>query len=753
VVGGLSAAAAIGAAFAEAAPTALPVSDVVLRAGFGVIVTVAASRAQPPVLLIASTVTVVAGVGATVDWLAFVAAGATLGMLWVGPPSGDFGALIGACLSQVLLRLEIGGVTGSSAAVAAAVAGLLLVSALGRAGDVTRRRLRHSVGILAGVAVVVGGVAMLAVTAAAGDVRRGTDAGKQGLGAAGRGDVAAATEQFDRATDAFGQAGAELGRWWVKPSLAVPVLGQQLRAVRVLSEAGEELARAASTVVSEVDRTGLRIHDGAIDLAGLERTADALASTGRRLDQAAGDVESARSPWLVAPLVHAMADFDERMIEGRRSVGTTIEVLQLADAMLGRDGLRRWLLAVVTPAENRGSGGLVGNFGEITAERGKISLVSVERIDALNQAVDDTAAAQVLPALYHEAYAGWNVPRNLQNATVAAEFSTAATALESVVPLAGRGYVDGTISIDPPALVALLEATGPVEVPSWPGPITAANAARVLLHEQYVALEKNPRLEFLDEVVRAVWERVTTGNVSPVTLARALAPAVRGRHIQLHSRRPEEQATLGRLGADGALRDDGVDHLALVTNNASENKADWFLRRAVNYQLRYDPGSGAAEATVTVTLTNDAPSSGLPAYVIGGPVTPPGDNRQVVQIYTPLDVIDASVDGQPPPPRTARSLGRSGSWAHEVSVVVPARSSRSIEFRLTGHLTGKPRRWTLDIGRQPAIHPDDLSVTFEVADGWRITGSGDGFKTRGRTATTRLELHQNVQLWVENSRR
>ena len=745
----LGAAAAAGAAFAEAAPTALPAADVVLRAALAATVTAAASRAQPSALLIASAVTVVAGRGASLDWLAFVATGATMAVLALGRPSGNLGAIIGACLAQVLLRLELGGITGSSATVAAAVAGLLIVSGLRRTPDPTRRHVRTTVGVLAGAAVVVSGVAILAATGAAGDVRRGTDAGKDGLRAAGRGDVPGAKERFDHAADAFNGAAAELSRWWVKPALAVPVLGHQLRAVQVLSEAGEQLARAAATVVSEVDRTGLRIQGGAIDLAGLERAANALAATGRRLDRAVADVESARSPWLVAPLVDAINDFDTRMAEGHRAVGTTTDVLELAGAMLGRDGPRRWFLAVVTPAESRGSGGLVGNIGEITAERGKVDLVAVERIAQLNEAVDDKAAAQVLPMLYQEAYPGWNVPTNLQNVTVAADFPTAAIALESVLPLAGRGEVDGTISIDPLAVAALLEATGPVEVRSWPVPLTSVNAAEVLLHEQYVALEQDPREQFLVEVIRAVWDRLTSGDVSPVSLSRALAPAVAGRHIQLHSRRPDEQATLSRLGADGAMHRTGVDHLSLVTNNASESKADWFLRRAVDYRVRYDPGSGSAEATVIVTLTNDAPSSGLPEYVLGGQVVPPGTNRQIVQIYTPLDILAASVDGQPLGSREVRSLGRSGNWAHEFDVAVPAKSAIRLELRLAGRLTGEPGRWILDIGRQPAIHPDDVSVTFEVADGWRIEATAGGLAFRGRTAEAQIDLHRNVQLRVQ----
>jgi hypothetical protein len=739
---------------ADGAPTALPAANVALRAALAVAVTAASARARRQAWLFASTATVIAGTGAAYDWLAFAATGATLALLVLGRRSWVVGAFIGGSVSQVLLRLDLGGTTGTSATVAAAVAGLLLVSGLRRARRSTRRRAWAGAAVLAGAAAVFSAVAALAAAAASHDVRAGIDAGQEGLAAARQGDIEVATARFDRSADGFRGAGSGLGRWWVRPGLAVPVVGQQLRAVRTLSRAGRDLAGAAASAASELDLKGLRLQDGAVDLVALERADMALGSARRALDRAAGNAQSARSVWLLPPLVKAIDDLEARMVEARRDVGTAAEVLDLAGPMLGRDGPRRWFLAVVTPAENRGSGGLVGNVGEITTNAGKLALTNVARVARLNEAVDDAAAAKVLPAIYAEAYSAWQVPAELQNATVVADFPTAAEALEAVQPLAGRGEVDGAISIDPLAVAALLRVVGPVTVASWPVPIGADNAASVLLHEQYVALAGDARENLLGEVIAAVWGRATTGSLpSPTALAQALAPAVSGRHIQLHSRRAQEQAALGRLGADGSVRRSGGDHLALVTDNGSQSKVDWFLRRAVDYHLRYDPGPGSAEATVRVTLTNDAPPSGLPPYVLGGQIVPPGFSRQIVQLYTPLVLMAATVDGRPPPSAALRSLGRSGNWAHELDVAVPPRSAMTIELRLAGRLTGPPGRWTLDVGRQSAVRPDDVTVTLDVADGWSIGTTTGGLTGQGQTASARLNLDRDVHLGAEMRRR
>jgi hypothetical protein len=190
-----------------------------------------------------------------------------------------------------------------------------------------------------------------------------------------------------------------------------------------------------------------------------------------------------------------------------------------------------------------------------------------------------------------------------------------------------------------------------------------------------------------------------------------------------------------------------------VTDNGSQSKIDWFLRRAVDYHVRYDPGSGLAEGTVKVTLTNDAPPSGLPPYVLGGQVTPPGFSRQIVQVYTPLDLVAATVDGRPPPAAALRSLGRSGNWAHELDVAIPPKSAITIELRLAGRLGGQHGQWTLGLGRQAAVRPDDVTATVDVADGWRIAATAGGLTGQGQTATVRLNLDRDAHVGAEMRRR
>ena len=70
---------------------------------------------------------------------------------------------------------------------------------------------------------------------------------------------------------------------------------------------------------------------------------------------------------------------------------------------------------------------------------------------------------------------------------------------------------------------------------------------------------------------------------------------------------------------------------------------------------------------------------------------------------------------------------------------------------LTGRLAAPRGRLTLDLARQAAARADQVTVTVDVAGGWRITGGG--LNGRGMTAMTTRELDQNERLLTEIARK
>ena len=184
------------------------------------------------------------------------------------------------------------------------------------------------------------------------------------------------------------------------------------------------------------------------------------------------------------------------------------------------------------------------------------------------------------------------------------------------------------------------------------------------------------------------------------------------------------------------------DFLAVVAQNAGENKIDWFLRRRTDYRVELDPSTGAVKARLRLVLRNAAPREGLPLYVIGNPPdtpVPPGDNRLYLSVYTPWVVDRARIGGVAATLEPATELERR---VFSAFVVVPAGGSLTVELEMSGHLdhTGTYR---LDLHRQPGIAPEDVSATLALRP--RPSSSST---TRPPSTTRRFQLDADQTIEV-----
>ena len=104
--------------------------------------------------------------------------------------------------------------------------------------------------------------------------------------------------------------------------------------------------------------------------------------------------------------------------------------------------------------------------------------------------LNPAAFAPLLPPAYETSHAGLLPARFWQNLAATPDIPTMGEAVTAGWPLVSDGrQADGMIVIDPLGLAALLELTGPVTVADWPEPITAENAAEILLFEHYDRLD------------------------------------------------------------------------------------------------------------------------------------------------------------------------------------------------------------------------------------------------------------------------
>ncbi len=733
--------AAAGAVTTSAAPTGWGPADVLLSAALISGASLASVRSDP------RTWWVLCGIGTAAavpsQWAVVGALG--LALLVVDLAAARSLPLLGAaavaCGATTLLHVPTDLPFPLPSVVGVLAVAPLLGSALARARTSERRVARRAaaaVGALALACTV--GLAVSVVTARS-HILAATDLATDATAALEAGDADVAAARFDEAAERFASAERLLRAPWTQPARLVPVVGQHARALRTASSAGVDLATAAATASGEADLDRLQIDDGTVDLVALRSFAPATGRALEALTDAEHSVASVRSPWLLPtvgdPLAALAAEIDDLLPTTRRAH----EAVRLAPALLGGDGERRYLLAFANPAEARHQGGFIGAFGELTAVDGHLELTRAAPIEELISAPGADDRFLQMPRSYHVRYDRYRPAYFLQNLTASPDLPTNAEAMRQLYPQTGGGRIDGVVYVDPAGLAALLALTGPVTPAGSSEPIDATTVEDFLLRRQYLEFATDSaRADRLTDVARAAFDALTGRELpSPGTIADVLGPAAAGGHLLFAPFDDDAAALLEEVDARGSMpaTPDGGDLVSLRTANDNPSKIDAFLHRSLDYDARWNPDTGAVEATATITLRNDAPDGGLPAYVIGnGNDDPPGTNRMVVGLYSALGVRSATLDGAPVAVEPQRELGL---HVTSVPVVVPAGGTVVLELELTG--TVDPRvPYVVAVAHQPTVTDDDVSVAVTAATGrTSVRGSLPGAEgSRWRGAPDRL---------------
>jgi hypothetical protein len=684
-------------------PTGLVLWDVALAATWTAVVAVLAANVERRVLLVlclgVAAAAVIGGAGLLPAALAFGLAGcaAALGIRLPGPK-----ALAGGLVAVALLQLDWPAPTGSRTAIAAVVLGTLAMLARRRAAKPARRRVTVAVGVVALAAVAIGAVFGLTALRVRDDLRAAVDVARTGLRAAEDGSMQDASSALDRAQARFVRADRRLDAWYVQPARLVPGLARNHRAMTAITASGSTLATQAAKVAHDGDADDVRLRDGTLDLARVDRLRMAVTEITGQLTVAGRALDRAASAWPVPELDDALTDMRAEVADATRSTATTAQITRRLPALLGGDGPRHWFVGVLGNSEARATGGIIGSSGVLTTDGGHLDLGPMQRTAELNTAGDRTLVGV---DDYVARYGRYEPQRTWQNVTMSPDGPSVGRVVEQLYPQSTGQPVDGVVLVDPFGLAALVRLVGPVRVDSWPTDITAASLPEILLHDQYLAFDRPERLDFLGDVASAAFDELTTGVLPPpARIAAVLAPAVAGHHLVLHSTHDSEQDLFADLRVDGAMPPVHGDALAVVTQNASGNKIDWFLRRSVDYDVTVSR-SGVARADLSITLMNTAPANGEPDYVIAGSgpdPTPPGVNRMIVSVYSPLDLDDATIDLE-----REHELGRN---VYTGFVTVPPGGTTTIELSLRGRLSMRDG-YRIDVREQATVVPDDVAIT------------------------------------------
>ena len=733
LVFGVVLASAIAGGLAHSSPTGISPFDVALKAAFGATLALAAVSAAWPWLLAASIVAVLGSLGQPTVVPAAAALVVSLGgsrsVLGKKQPaiSGTSRprttpravmlpakAAVGAVTAQVALRFGWPHVSLAPSLLAAGAA--LLVFVPGVVG--TPRRLRRWL-VPACAAVLLVAVALTAIAGASvlrarSPIETGLQATEAGLHAAERGDQGVARVHFATAGDDFAAASHDLE--WARGGELVPGVAQQVRAMRIAAAIGVDLARTAFVTAENGDVDALRVTDGTFPVKALENLEPVLASDAASLQFALRQTGPFHSPWLVSPLKAKLDSEVRKLVRAEHDATTALLATRAVPGMLGADGPRRYLVLFENPAESRASGGVIGDFAEVTAVGGKLSLVKVGSTVTLGSIGNPAGKHLIGPEDYLARYSQFEPEDYWANVPMSPDFPSVGEVAAHLYPECGGTKVNGVISLDPVAMAGFLAATGPITSPEWPGPVDADNAVAILAHDEYIhfGTDGSLQVKFVQALIKSLWlDLVTRKLPSFPKLANDLVPALRGGHLLLYSETPEAERFFEAVHVAGSVPSVHGDFLGVVTQNAEGNKIDWYLRRSIDYRAVLNRTTDQITAVLTLKLHNSSPTSGLPPIILdpaAGANTTPGESELYVSVYSPWEVDGSSLNGVPLVMTGQQELGR---LVYSAFVKVPAGGTATIVLRLVG--SWNPReRYHLGMYHQPLLFPDQVSTSVKV---------------------------------------
>lgn len=501
--------------------------------------------------------------------------------------------------------------------------------------------------------------------------------------------------------------------WWAAAS--IPFLGEPLDVARGATAATEKICTDAVPQLLEVagliDPAALRVNGRTIRIDLLARAAPQLVSAAATLHDSTADIADLPSDtWLgVANDGREKLRSQLRSIQGY--VDAAARVSKALPSMMGANGeTRRYFIGLQNEAEMRGTGGLPGAFAIARVRNGTIVFEQFLSDAALLPAATKQQIATGLDfgASYDRLYGPGNPTEFIVNSNSSPHFPYAAQIWARMWEKVAGQHIDGAMAVDPTALSYFLAATGPTVLRDGTA-VTAQNVVSLTQRDNYAVFSNNfERKNFLVSVFKAASNKLLSGVGRPYDIVKAASLSANEGRFLAYTENERTQKLIEQTNYAGAILDNGRPLSAVILNNAAAGKLDYYLNRAVAYTRT---GCGARrDVIVTIELTNNAPATGLPRYVVRRGDRPPagavpGDNHTYLDYYATSGAFLQSVtlNGKRATASPTQTLGKA---VFRMDLQLPRGTTQTVVLHLDEPAAeGRTKVWT-----QPGVNPLMLSV-------------------------------------------
>ena len=309
---------------------------------------------------------------------------------------------------------------------------------------------------------------------------------------------------------------------------------------------------------------------------------------------------------LLSPLARLVAEVDGRL----PYLDDWIKKYRSADAVaaeiLGYRGARTYLILGQDNTELMPGGGLIGVYGLITLDRGKLTDSAFADVgDVINRWQAESGGEYIEPPGPLKRYLLRDWTWNLAVSNWSPDFPTAARQALFFFERGGGQAVDGVIAIDFATLEGLLSVLGPVTIADYGVPVSAANVTEeTLIRTRTVVRPGENKHAFALAVASQVMEGVLTGGHDKLApLLETLDRLAVGKHIAVYARDSALEEPLLELVWSGEVRDSPGDYLQVAEGSVHSTKLNLVVDQRAEVEVHLD-SDGDAHNSISIYYEN-----------------------------------------------------------------------------------------------------------------------------------------------------
>jgi hypothetical protein len=411
----------------------------------------------------------------------------------------------------------------------------------------------------------------------------------------------------------------------------VPWIGPNVAAVRTIAAVADDIGStmpAAAELTRSLNEEHLFPRDGVVDMGTVEAAAAALESTDAAVQHAIGALAGVDRGKVVAPLADAVDQMGRQLARIAPLTSTGARLGRLMVPMLGAEGPRQYLVVFQNPAELRATGGIFGAYAVLEVNHGAVSL---DRAGSVSQdfGTADPPLAGIdtsLTDLYSLRLTSFP-----QDVNFTPDFPTAAELIARMYQNRFGGRLDGVIALDPLVVSVLLQGQPPIDIGDGMM-LTSQSAPALLMSEIYAryptSRQTTQRDALLTSAILAAYTAIasSSGRGAFRPIISGVKDLVDQRRVLVWSAHPAEEQQLLPTAVSGRLPVDTANAptVGVFLNDGTGGKLDYYLGMDVRLgpgrcvDMSPEPGPALTTAALAVQLQLNAPSGGLPNYVISG---------------------------------------------------------------------------------------------------------------------------------------